>query len=115
MAARTRKLFHIDGKPVWLNADEEAALRPQAKQRTPGIVSGYSEGKSGTSLSMSCHPAQAELMNSTIKAHGISGIEWDKRGKCKITSRRGRKRAMPVVGQMLRIPDLHDCDAGYGD
>jgi len=64
---------------------------------------------------MSCHPAQVGLMNDAMKDHGISGIEWDKGGKCKITSRRARARAMPVVGRMLRLENLHDNSGGYGD
>lgn len=115
MALATQKLFYIDGKPVWLNAEEQAARFPRPQPEGPGIASGYSEGSPGSSLSMSSHPAQVGLMNDAMKAHNISGVKWDKSGNCKITSRRARARAMPVVGRMLRLENLHDEDGGYGD
>jgi len=115
MGSAKQKLFYIDGKPVWLNEEEQAAMFPRAQSRSPGCAAGYGEGKPGSSLSMGCHPAQAGLMNDAMKAHGISGIEWDKRGKCTITSRRARARAMPVLGRMLKLGSLHDEDGGYGD
>lgn len=113
MGLATQKLFYIDGKPVWLNREEQADLG--LGRAGCGIASGYSEGSPGSSTSMSSHPKQAGLMNDAMKAHGISGVEWDKNGKCKITSRRARKRAMPVVGRMLGLGGLHDEDGGYGD
>jgi hypothetical protein len=101
---------------MWLTQEEQEALglRPPPRA-TIGIAAGYSEGKPGKSLSMSCHPAQSQLMNDTMKAHGISGVQWDRDGKCKITSRRARARAMPIVGNMLRLGPIHDEDGGYGD
>jgi hypothetical protein len=108
MGSYTQKLYYIDGEPVWLNRDELAARR--------GVAVGYTEKKPGKSLSMGCHPAQVDLMNDAMKEHGIRGVEWDRQGKCVITSRRGRKRAMPVVGQMLGLEGgLHDNDGCYGD
>ena len=110
MAVRTKKLVYIDGEPCWLN-DRESPRRAAG----PGMASGYGEKKPGKSVSMGCHPDQADLMNDAMKAHGISGVEWDRRGKCTITSRRARKRAMPVVGRMLRLGLLFDNNGGYGD
>ncbi len=115
MGSATQKLFYIDGKPVWLNEEEQAARFPRPQPCGPGTASGYSEGSPGSSTSMSCHPAQTGLMNDAMEAHGISGVEWDKSGKCKITSRRARKRAMPVVGRMLGLGSMHDEDGGFGD
>ncbi|HUT60695.1 MAG TPA: hypothetical protein VNA25_22855 [Phycisphaerae bacterium] len=116
MGSATKKLVYVDGEPHWLSAEEQEALGIIPRRSgLPGIASGYSEGKPGKSLSMSCHPSQVKLMNDTMADHGISGVEWDKRGKCRITSRRARARAMPIVGNMLRLGRLHDEDGCYGD
>ena len=117
MGSAARKLVYIDGKAIWLNQEEQEALGLAPRQRPvcAGIAAGYSEGKPGKSLSMSCHPTQLGLYRDAMKEHGISGIEWNPKGKCTITSRRARARAMPIVGNMLRLGNLHDGDGGYSD
>jgi hypothetical protein len=112
MSSTSRKLCYIDGEPVWLSEEELVARRGQIG---PGICSGYTEGKPGKSIGLGCHPKQAKLLNSTMKAHGIHGIEWDRKGRCTITSRRARARAMPILGQMLSLGRIFDNDGGYGD
>jgi hypothetical protein len=80
-----------------------------------GTTSGYSEGKPGRSISMGCHPEQVGLLNDTMKAHGVKGVEYTPDGDCIITSRRGRSQAMKVFGNMVGITNCHDGDGGYGD
>ena len=117
MSSTTHKLYYVDGKAVWLTdrEAEEAGLIAPRRRVGPGIAAGYSEGNPGTSLSMGCHSTQVDLMNDTMKQHGISGVEWDKKGKCIITSRRARARAMPIVGNMLGLGHVFDADGGYRD
>ena len=110
-------IYKINGEEVTAEEFRRHKMRRLLPSR-PGDGShrsAYSEGNPGKSLSMGCHPSQAGMMNAAIKAAGISGVEWDKRGKCIITSRRGRAKAMKVVGEMVSMGPLHDEDGGYGD
>ena len=73
-------------------------------------VQGYGESNPGKSISMSVHPNQIPEMNRLIKEHGIQGVYFDptKRDNCVITSRKGRKEYMKMMG-------YHDADGGFGD
>jgi len=77
---------------------------------TVGLVQGYSESKPGKSIGMSVHPSQIPEMNELVRAHGIKGVTFDssKRDNCQITSRKGRRELMKVLGYF-------DADGGYGD
>ncbi|MCE5269510.1 MAG: hypothetical protein LLG00_16665 [Planctomycetaceae bacterium] len=115
MSSTTRRLYYIDGNPFWLT-DEEADAHPGLRMPAEtGSLGGYSEKRPGKSLAMGCHPSQAGLMNAAARAAGVRGVEWDRRGRCHITSRAGRAKAMPVVGRLLGVGALHDRDGGYGD
>jgi len=115
MGSASRKLFYVKGEAVWLNDEEQIALGLKRRQRRRSVASSYAEKKPGTSTSMSSHRKQAGRMNEAMKAHSISGIEWDKNGNCTITSTKARARAMPVLGRMLGLGNLHDADGGYSD
>ena len=89
-----------------------------------GITQGYGADRPGKSMGMGCHTKEIDLMNRTIREHGIQGVEYVPYhnrhgeitgGKCVITSRKGRARWMPVYGNMVGIPQLHDDEGGYSD
>ena len=91
----------------------DGEVREVTEHRRPtsplhGGTQAYGAGNPLTSLAMSCHPDQAGEYNAAMQAHGVQGVEYDQRGRCKITSRRGRVQAMRAFG-------LHDRDGGYGD
>jgi len=96
-------------------AREWPPKRRRRKAAVPMMTQAYSDSKPLVSVSMSCHPDQAAMMNAAIKEHGISGVEWDRNGKCNITSRAGRARAMPIVGNMVGLSNVHDDDGGFSD
>lgn len=76
--------------------------------KAPSHKPAYSEAKPLESIGLSCHPEDAAERNEDAKRLGIAGISWDKRGRCKITSRQARKK-------WLNANRLHDGDGGYGD
>jgi len=114
MAATSKWLTKVGGETLWLTREEQAALclpKPRGRAGAPAIR----EKKPLKSLSASCHRKQVGLMRDAMRAHGISGAQWDNNGKCQFTSRRARARAMKVIGPMLNLGPLHDNDGGYGD
>jgi hypothetical protein len=68
----------------------------------------YGEGNPLESIACSCHPEQAGEYNEAARQHGISGVSWDKRGKCSFSSRAARRDWLKKIG-------AHDADGGYGD
>jgi hypothetical protein len=106
--------YRINGREV--SKEEFDAHPPLPGLPDTGMIAqGYSESHPGHSIAMGCHPDQVDLMNNTMKQHGVQGVEWDRSGKCKITSRKGRAKAMPIFGQMVGLQNCHDEDAGYSD
>jgi hypothetical protein len=57
---------------------------------------------------LSVHPDQAAEFQQLTKQLGLSGIQYDQRGRCTVTSREHRKIWMRERG-------LRDNDGGYGD
>lgn len=116
MSSTTKHLVYIDDKAQWLTAEEIASFgcRPALRGGASGTQT-YSQKRPGKSIAMSIHPSQAGMMNDAMKREGVQGVEWDRRGKCIITSRKGRARAMPIFGKMVHMANVHDDDGGYGD
>ena len=83
--------------------------------RGPMLSGAYSQAKPLRSISMGCHPEQVDLLNNAMRQHGVQGVEWDRRGRCNITSRKGRAKAMPIFGKMVGLSNVHDDSGGYGD
>ena len=103
----TREEFDRTAKEPKRSAKRKAAV-PMATQA-------YSDSKPLVSNSMGCHPEQVDMLNAAAKEHGIRGVEWDRKGNCRITSRRGRAKAMKVFGNMVSVNNVHDGDGGYSD
>ena len=110
-----------NGKVVSRRKFNATARRWPPKRRghrasfVPMIAGSYGEGNPQESISMGCHPDQAGMLNAAMKEHGVRGVEWDRKGKCKITSRAGRARGMPIFGNMVGLSNVHDGDGGFGD
>ena len=118
MSSVVRKLFVVDGENLWLTEEEQVArgLIAAPVAAAPGVASGYSASRPGRSVAMSVHPDQAAMMNSEVRKLGISGVEYDSRGQCIITSRAGRRDLMKKAsGLFTGIGNVHDGDGGYGD
>lgn len=81
---------------------------PSPVQPTPHMGQAYNTANPLVSLSLSCHPESAGEYNSAAKELGLTGIEWDRQGRCLITSRKSRR-------EWLRANHQHDGDGGYGD
>lgn len=106
--------LQINGREV--SREEFHAGDPKGESGGVPMVNGaYSDSNPLRSVSMGCHPDQAGLMNDTMHQHGITGVTWDKSGKCFITSRRDRARAMPIYGNMVGLDLVHDDSGSYGD
>jgi hypothetical protein len=100
--------YRINGKEV----TERVWRRRKGVGFKPGQVSlgtvAYSGSKPLESLALSCHPDQVAEYNEAARKEGLTGISWDARGRCSITSRGDRKA-------WLRVQGLHDNEGGYGD
>jgi hypothetical protein len=117
MSSVVQRLVYIDGQAHWLTEEEILLHGFQVGRRRVGKIPAYCQKRPGTSLSMSVHPSQIEMVNTELRKHGITGVHYEpgRRDNCVITSRRDRARAMKVLGPMLSLGPLHDNDGGYGD
>ena len=114
MARELKGVIH--GNRYYRIPEDAVALELARRgESTKGITLGYSEKKPGKSIAMRCHPDQVAMMNGLMKKHSISGVKYDKKGNCIITSRRARARAMPVFGRAVGLEICHDDDGGYSD
>jgi hypothetical protein len=86
------------------------AIPPVSDELLRGVQvrQAYQESRTGRSLAMGCHPTQAAAFNERARKMGVTGVSWDSRGHCLITSRKARRDYMKAIG-------LHDNDGGYGD
>ena len=93
--------------PAEIARDHAAYQEEQSRPRERRNVSAWT--KPLESLSMSVHPHQVELFNQRAREQGYGeSVRWTKTGRCLITSRQGRNRAMRDLG-------FFDKDASYGD
>lgn len=106
----------IDGKKVKVVLSQKPVLDAKAMARRRrvfrelgiGTTQGFREDKPGRSTAMGCHSTQAKQFNERARSMGISGISWNEKGHCIITSRSARREYMKAIG-------LHDNDGGYSD
>ena len=112
MSSVTRKFRVVEGKVK----EVTETPRPGAGSSTlpplfGGYGSAYSDTRPGSSMSMSCHSREIDLMNQKIKEHGIVGVHYERQygrrgqlvgGKCVITNnstRTGRRKWMEHYGK----------------
>lgn len=50
------------------------------------------------SLALSCHPKQAAGFNERVRRNGCTGINYDKKGKCHVTSEEDYGRVLKSIG-----------------
>jgi hypothetical protein len=98
-------IYRINGRTV--SREKFLKKRLRSLLSCPSVQA-YGEGRPLESLALSVHPAQAAEYNEAARELQITGIGWDSRGRCKITSRGARR-------EWLNRNRLHDQDGGYGD
>ena len=60
------------------------------------------------SVSMGCHPEQIAEFRENAKRAGLTGVDYDDRGRVKFSDRGQRRR-------FLKLHKVNDLDGGYGD
>lgn len=81
-----------------------------SQTKGPMVSLTYQSGRPLVSKTLSCHPAQAEEMNRAAQEKGLTGVYYNERGECELTSRGAQGRA----GEMKRR-GVVDFDGVYSD
>lgn len=50
------------------------------------------------SLGLGCHPSQVEDFTQQRKLHGHTGVQYDEKGNCRVTSKRDYHEATKAMG-----------------
>ena len=103
-------------KYLWLDPDGGNRWHDfpvPSRENPPGSAGDRYFGANGWSTGMhsesaSIHSSQVGEFRDDAKKHGFTGVEFDKIGNVRFTSREQRSR-------YLRHRGLYDRDAGYGD
>jgi hypothetical protein len=101
------------GRYYHLPEEEEAlaAARGGAGSTRHSAIGVYSEKRALKSRSLGCHRNQADMLNQTIKQHGITGVRYvpGRHGcDCQLTEERGAEKWMKIYGEMHGVGPLHN-------
>lgn len=83
----------------------EAATKERVRKRK-ARRGGCDAWRKFQSRGLAVHPKQVEQARARAKRHGIVGVDYDKKGRCLISSPAARKA-------LLKLEGMHD-ESGYG-